>query len=648
MPTATARPKHPFHWLLLFVGVHFILSLVAVEVRSGFSEHAMFWGLAGMTTAVVAQSPRQWRFAVVAAVVLSCGTVYLIIGEAPGSALGFAMANGAPALVAGELLRRRLPQGRRIVRLRDIGWLVAAAIVGGLAGSGLGGLTELITSGTFAPNAMATWLMANIVGILVGAPVFLAIFSLRAEPPPVPQWFPTLIAVVSTAIVVAGSSWASMATGRNFSYLVIVPVMVSAVWLGQRHTALLVGGLALSLAFATGRGVGPFAATESLFDPLLAAQLFMSVVQLTALVVGVEASRRRDVIAELDAILAATLEGVLVVDDTGTVRHTNAGAESILAASSGGLIGLELSSLVSLEGVEDDESLHLTRALRVDGSEFWAEVSLGKIFERSGRRRTAVVVRDVTARIETEESVRRIQDEFVSNMTHELKTPLTAIIGFSDWMLSDPDTPNSAEDLEMIRDSALSMKSLIDDILDFKRISGAVAASDPVDLGTIVKASVNVVSPVAKDRSIEISVDVERCPGVLGDADQLQSAVQNLMSNAVKYSNSGGRVRVGLRQEGGQVHLKVEDEGIGIPVADQGNLFVRFFRAGNTGEIHGTGLGLALVRQVVEQHGGSVDIVSSVGEGTTVTLRLPVISPPAPRTEAPMPEMATMVTEPAI
>jgi PAS domain S-box-containing protein len=453
--------------------------------------------------------------------------------------------------------------------------------------------------------------------------------------------------VVSTAIVVAGSSWASMATGRNFSYLVIVPVMVSAVWLGQRHTALLVGGLALSLAFATGRGVGPFAATESLFDPLLAAQLFMSVVQLTALVVGVEASRRRDVIAELDAILAATLEGVLVVDDTGTVRHTNAGAESILAASPGGLIGLELSSLVSLEGVEDDESLHLTRALRVDGSEFWAEVSLGKIFERSGRRRTAVVVRDVTSRIETEESVRRIQDEFVSNMTHELKTPLTAIIGFSDWMLSDPDTPNSAEDLEMIRDSALSMKSLIDDILDFKRISGAVAASDPVDLGTIVKASVNVVSPVAKDRSIEISVEVERCPAVLGDADQLQSAVQNLMSNAVKYSNSGGRVRVGMRQEGGQVHLKVEDEGIGIPAADQGNLFVRFFRAGNTGDIHGTGLGLALVRQVVEQHGGSVDIVSSVGEGTTVTLRLPVISP-APRTEAPMPEMATMVTEPAI
>jgi PAS domain S-box-containing protein len=579
--------------------------------------------------------------------VLSCGTVYLLIGEPISTALGFAVANAAPAIVAGEMLRRRLPQGRRIVRMRDIVWLGAAAIAGGLAGSGLGGLTQLITEGSLQLSSAATWLMANIVGILVGAPVFLALFSLRAEPPPMPRWLPTLVAVASTGVVVVGSTWASSATSRNFSYLVIVPVMVSAVWLGQRHTALLVGGLALSLAAATGRGVGPFAATDSMFDPLLAAQIFMAVVQFTALVVGVEASRRRDVIAELDGILAATVEGVLVVDDIGVIRHNNAGAESILGASHGQLIGMEVGALVACDNGDDDDSLNLTLAKRVDGSEFWAEVSRGKIFERSGRRRTAVVVRDVTARIETEESVRRIQDEFVSNMTHELKTPLTAIIGFSDWMLSDPDTPNSAEDLEVIRDSALSMKTLIDDILDFKRISGAEAASEPVDLGAIVESSVSMVSSAAKEGSVEISVDVGGSPAVLGDEDQLHSAVQNLMSNAVKYSNPGGRVRVRVRHESGQALLTVEDEGIGIPAADQENLFVRFFRAGNTGDIHGTGLGLALVRQVVEGHGGSVDLVSSLGEGTTVTLRLPATSP-LPRQKGSLRPVTTKITEPAI
>jgi signal transduction histidine kinase len=133
-----------------------------------------------------------------------------------------------------------------------------------------------------------------------------------------------------------------------------------------------------------------------------------------------------------------------------------------------------------------------------------------------------------------------------------------------------------------------------------------------------------VVNPTAVDRSIEVALAVERCPAVMGDADQLQSAVQNLVSNAVKYSNPGGKVRVGLRLVGGQALLSVEDDGIGIPDSDQEHLFERFFRAGNTGDIPGTGLGLALVRQVIERHHGSVALSSVVGEGTQVTVTLPV------------------------
>lgn len=638
--TAASGPKHPLRWLLFFIVAHFILSLVAVEVRSGFSGHAMFWGLSGLTAAVVAQAPRRWRGAVVAAVVASCGAVYLMTGVSLWIAMGFAVANGAQAMVAGQLLRRHLPQGRRIVRLGDIGWLGVAAIAGGLTGSGLGGLTHLVSTGSLELSVVGAWFTSNLVGILVGAPVFLAFISLRLEPPPVQRWVPFLVAGASTAIIIAGSTWASSVTGRNLSYLVIVPVMFSAVWLGQRHTALLMGGLALSLAVATGRGVGPFAATDSMFDPLLAAQLFMGVAQLTALVVSVEATRRRDVIAELDGILAATVEGVLVVDDTGTIRHTNAGAETTFAASPGQLLGMTFGSLVPSEDVGDEEILHLTRAERVDGSQFWAEISQGKIYERSGRRRTAVVVRDVTGRIETEERVRRIQDEFVSNMTHEMKTPLTAIIGFSDWMLSESDTPNPVGDLEMIRDSALTMETLIDDILDFKRISGAEGAREPVDLGSIVRASVEAMSQPALARSIEIPVDIDPCPAVLGDSDELQSAVENLVSNAVKYSHPGGEVRVGLQAEGGQVLLTVEDQGIGIPDADQGHLFKRFFRAGNTGDIHGTGLGLALVRQVVERHGGSVTLVSAADEGTQVTVTLPVTADTSAPIERPASEVA--------
>lgn len=583
----------------------------------------MFWGLAGLSSAVVAQTPRRWRAGVVGVVVGSCGLVYLMAGASPAVAVGFALANGAQALVAGHVLGQVLPQGRRIVRLRDVSWLVLAAVAGGAVGSLVAVLARLAVTGIVEVSSLSTWWMSNAVATLVGGPVVLALFSLRAEPPPYQRWARTWAAILTLGLVVGGSIWASALTGRNFSYMVIVPVMVSAVWLGQRHTALLVGGLAIAFAAATGSGLGPFAATQSGFDALLAAQLFMGVVQVTALVVGVEASRRRDVIAELDAILEATVEGVFVVDETGVIRRTNAGAGTILGVDQSQLIGVELSQLVPGESNDSDEALHLTRAQRLDGSDFWAEVSRGKILEGSGRKRTAVVVRDVTGRIETEESVRRIQEEFVANMTHELKTPLTAIVGFSDWLLSDPDSPNSADDLEIIRDSALSMKMLIDDILDFKRIAASDGSWEPVDLESLIASSLELVRASATDRSIDIEVRVDDGREVLGDADQLLHAVQNLLSNAVKYSNHGGKVRVTLAAGAGGATLSVADEGIGIPEEDQDRLFERFFRAGNTGDIQGTGLGLPMVRQVVERHGGSVEVVSRVGMGTTVTMTLP-------------------------
>ncbi len=624
MPNKTTHPERVFLLLLVFISGHFLLSLLAIELRNGFSGDSVFWGLAGLSSAVLAQTPIGWRRGFVAGVVASCATSYLIAGASAPVAVGFALANGAQMVVAAHLLRRHLPQGRRIVRIRDIGWLATGAVVSASAGAAVGGLTKWLDSGNLDLAAMGTWFMANAVGILVGAPVVLALFSLKQERPPQQKWVATLAVAGITAVVFTAAMWSSEATARNFSYLVIVPVMISAVWLGQRHTALLVGALAVAIAIGTGRGLGPFAASESAFDPLLAAQLFMSVVQLTALTVGVESSRRRDVIAELDGILAATVEGVLVVDETGTIRHTNAGTEAILAGDQGQIIGQQLSAFVPFGDFGDEAALHLTQAVRLDGSTFWAEVSRGDIHERSGRRRTAVVVRDVTGRIETEEQVRRIQDEFVSNMTHELKTPLTAIIGFSEWLLAEPDSPDLAGDLATIKESALSMKALIDDILDFKRVAGSEGVREAVDLRGVVGSAVEMVGPAAIDRSVEISLRFDASPTVTGDADQLEHAVQNIVSNAVKYSDPGGRIDIVVSEVGQTVVLSVADQGIGIPEADQERLFERFFRAGNTGDIHGTGLGLALVRQVVQRHGGAVDLTSVLGQGTCVSVTLPL------------------------
>lgn len=623
MPISLPGLSRRLLWTLAFVGAHVALSLVAFRVRAVGGD-AIFWGLSGLSAAVLAQPPTLWRRWLAGGLVLACAISYLIVGASLPMALGFAAANTGQALVAAHVFRRRLPQGRRIVLARHIGWLVVAALGGATAGAAMGGLTFLLATGTIDLGTVGAWFAGNTVGVLVGSPLVLALVSVAKEPPPTQKWAPTLMSGGAIGLVFAIAIWGSGATGRNVSYIVILPLMISAVWVGQRHTAILVGALALAAGAVTIAGAGPFAATISGLHPLLAAQLFMSVVQLTVLTVAVEASRRRDVIAELDAILEATVEGVLVVDETGVIRRANAGGEAILGSPAGGLIGRRLAPLVPVETSDDVATLFLTRARRVDDAPFWAEVSRGEIQELSGRLRSAVVIRDVTGRIETEQRVKQMQDEFVSNMTHELKTPLTAIIGFSDWLLSEPDSPTLNDDLETIRDSAFSMKLLIDDILDFKRVAGAPGERAPVDLAAIVERSMELIRTVAADRSVDIKMTLDdRCLPIAGDADQLDHAVRNLLSNAVKYSKPGGVVTVALQSGEDSVVLSVADQGIGIPQADQVRLFERFFRAGNVGDIQGTGLGLALVRQVVTRHEGTLELSSAVDEGTRVRVTLP-------------------------
>jgi PAS domain S-box-containing protein len=617
----------PLGWILVMTAVHFGMSLFALELRTGFSHEPVFWGLSGLSVAVISMAPRSWRVGLAAGLTFSAAASYLLNGAPLPLAAGYALGNGAAALAAGTWLGGQLPNGRRIVRLWDVVALAGGALVAAAVGSVFGGAVQWAVAGSASLETVGYWFSANLAGVLVGSPVFLAIVSLRREPPPEFQMSPLLIVATATAASYVSVVWVSAVTGRNFLYLVIVPLMISAVWLGQRITAILMGGLALALGVMTNSGLGPFAATESAFDPLIAGQIFMGVVQITVLTVGVEASRRRDLIAELDGILEATVEAVLVVDETGTIRQANRGSEATLGSPQAELIGARLTEFIP-EDVFDGgtRDLYSTIARRRNGDEFWAEVSRGRIREKSGRRRTAIVVRDVSERIETEESVRRLQDEFVSNMTHELRTPLTAIIGFSEWLMSDLDSPTAASDLEIIHDSASSMKVLIDAILDFKRVSASSAQPAEIDLRDVVERSVGLARPAALERTITLNLDLDACPPIVGDLDQIEHAVRNVVSNAIKYSYEGGEVSVALEAREDSVHLAVVDEGIGIPESDQARLFERFFRAGNVGELQGTGLGLALVRQVVERHRGTVALTSAVGRGTSVEIVLPLES----------------------
>jgi PAS domain S-box-containing protein len=614
---------------------YFALAELGLSLRA---DHvSIFWPASGVAAGAFAVTPRSKRGALLAGLAVATVLSNTLHGTSLLTAIGFIAANGVEAVVAGTALGKRLPQGRRIVRFIDLVWLLRAAVVAGLAGGLTGAVIIWISAGSSFLPTFITWWVAAAGGIVMVTPAVLATVSLRREPPPRGWARPALVTVLSTAAALAISIVLSGVAGRNLSYMVILPLLMSAMTLGQRGTAILTTAAALFIVWGASQDLAPFGRPDTALDPIVASQLFLIVIQLSVTALAIESSRRRDLIAELQGVLDAATEGVLVVDETGVVRRVNTGAVDLFGHGQDALVGRKLTEFIGPatdalpKSDPGSDKLRLVRGLRADGTTFWAEASQGSIAEPSGRHRHALIVRDVTERIDAEARVERLQDEFVSRMTHELRTPLTAILGYSDILLTDETIGKGNPELEIIHDSAQTVLEMIDDILAFKRLAAAEAElkQESIDLKEIAAEAVSMMEGPAKARGIGFVAGLQPTPKIHGDRRQLEQAVRNLISNAVKYSHDGGLVEVSTEAIDHQVVVGVADHGIGIPADDQTRIFRRFFRAANAeaAGIPGSGLGLVLVREVARAHGGDVALTSALGAGTRVTMSLPITNP---------------------
>ena len=257
-----------------------------------------------------------------------------------------------------------------------------------------------------------------------------------------------------------------------------------------------------------------------------------------------------------------------------------------------------------------------------------------------------VVVRafnDMLDRIEerTRELVQanRLKDEFLATLSHELRTPLNAVLGWTRILRSTSVSPDTqARALESIERNARQQTALIEDLLEVSRIVSGKMRLDvrPCDLAAIVDAAVDVVQPAAAAKDIRLTIDLQRPAPTIGDPDRLQQIVWNVLSNAVKFTAQGGRVEVRLTRDTGY-QIVVSDSGIGIQADFLPHIFQRFRQgdASATREYGGLGLGLAIVRQLVELHGGTVGVQSDgPGKGATFTIHLPSELPVAAPAES--------------
>lgn len=243
---------------------------------------------------------------------------------------------------------------------------------------------------------------------------------------------------------------------------------------------------------------------------------------------------------------------------------------------------------------------------------------------------------EYTARLE---SLDRHKTEFLGTVSHELRTPLTSIQGYLE-LLGDGEAGPLGDDqrhmLAIIERNAVRLRGLIEDILVLNRIEtgGLLPGVDRVSLASLAVSTAEDLRPLAGKAGITLHVQADAGPAeVTGDRVQLQRALVNILSNAIKFTPRGGDVWLSCTTApaAGEVVVTCRDTGMGIPKADQEHLFTRFYRASNAARraIPGTGLGLAIVAAIVEVHQGKLSLDSAEGVGTVVTLRLPVASPPA-------------------
>ncbi len=333
------------------------------------------------------------------------------------------------------------------------------------------------------------------------------------------------------------------------------------------------------------------------------------------------------------AILGSMVEGVAVISADERLAFANQAFSQIL-----GLAGNAIEGRTAVEAIRQTDLLTAIREVLAGCDTVHCEVTMGTVRPRSFAA-TASAVRSANAAgavlvlydISELRRLERVRRDFVANISHEFKTPLTAIQGFAETLLGGAldDPENRGRFLEIILGHARRLARLTDDLLKLSQIEAERMELDfrPVPVSELVSACLDTARFRAGQKNLSLGVECPSdLPMVHGDRGRLSEVLQNLLDNAIQYTPDGGRITVRARAEDRRIVFNVSDTGIGIPRTDQERIFERFYRvdAARSREVGGTGLGLSIAKHIVEAHGGRIWVESAVGQGFDFYFSVPV------------------------
>lgn len=346
----------------------------------------------------------------------------------------------------------------------------------------------------------------------------------------------------------------------------------------------------------------------------------------------------------LDALLESSADGIMVLDPDLTVTRVNQGLVSLTGWRVDQAVDYPYTAVVNWARLESEQTLEDAmregwphgqneplyvegELARRSGSVVSVDIMYAPLIGRGGRLQSIIgIVRDITRFREAD----ALKATFISVVSHELKTPVAIIRGYAETLQRPEARRNPKlvdELLEEIVEEADRLSTLVDDLLDASRLeAGGLSFTEveSVDLVAIAREVVERYAAQAPEHDLILDFP-ENFPTVDGDPARLEQVLDNLVSNAIKYSPQGGEVRVKGSFSPAEVTIAVQDEGVGIPIDEQRRIFERFYRVEGpeTRGVSGTGLGLYLIRAIVEAHGGNIRVNSRLGEGATFYVTLP-------------------------
>jgi PAS domain S-box-containing protein len=345
---------------------------------------------------------------------------------------------------------------------------------------------------------------------------------------------------------------------------------------------------------------------------------------------------------KIDTIMKNIADGVIVTDPNNCILMMNSVMETWFGIQEKGCQGKPLEQCISnntllqfIRNVRSDSTRKTpTTEIVIKSTKTWKDIFLQAhaarvVNEQNELIGIVTVLRDITR----EKEIDRMKTELVSMVAHELRSPLTSISGFSELLL-DPtvNREQSEEYATIILKESNRLSELINKFLDISKIEAgkSQAKKAPMQIRDVVDKVLDVNLHQAEKKGIVVSVKVSsNLPLVLGDADMLEQVILNLFNNAVKYSPENTAVEIRLKGRANDVLVEVEDNGYGISEKSQQRLFEKFYRVTDNEkvrEITGTGLGLALVKEIVEVHDGTISVKSKLGEGSTFSFSIPQYS----------------------